>query len=155
MFKKNKRCEVDNYRPVSVLSVVSKISEWSVYTQLEQYLVQKKLFFEFQSGFRSNFSTGTCLTYLTDYIKTQTSKGLYTDPPKKYVRFIFMSVYSKRMQLFYSIILNVMHQTKIHSIIISANNNAASTSTQISKITKSISRVSSILLNRRSAPLSH
>ena len=37
---------------------------------------EKRLLFEFQSGFRSNFSTGTCLTYLTDYIKTQTSNGL-------------------------------------------------------------------------------
>ena len=35
MFKKNKRCEVGNYRPVSVLSVVSKILEMAVYTQLE------------------------------------------------------------------------------------------------------------------------
>ena len=34
--------------------------------------------FDFQSGFRSNFSTYSCLPYLTDYIKSQTSKGLYT-----------------------------------------------------------------------------
>ena len=79
LFKKNKRCEVGKYRPVSVLSVVSKILEQSLYTQLEQCLVhKKKLLFEFQPGFRSNFSTGTCLTYLTEYIKTQASNGLYT-----------------------------------------------------------------------------
>ena len=40
--------------------------------------MKKKLLFDFQSGFRNNFSTDSCLTYLTDYIKTQTSKGLYT-----------------------------------------------------------------------------
>ena len=68
LFKKNKRSEVGNYRPVSVLSVVSKILERAVYTQLEEYLVKKKLLFDFQSGFRSNFSTDSCLTYLTDYI---------------------------------------------------------------------------------------
>ena len=34
--------------------------------------------FDFQSGFRSNLSTDSCLIYLTDYIKTQISKGLYT-----------------------------------------------------------------------------
>ena len=39
-----------------------------------------------------------------------------------------------------------MQQTKIHSMIISASNNAASTSTQISKVTETISRVSSIFL---------
>ena len=42
LFKKNKRSEVGNYRPVSVLSVVSKILERAVYTQLEDYLVKKK-----------------------------------------------------------------------------------------------------------------
>ena len=78
LFKKNKRCEVRNYRPVSVLSVISKILERAVYTQLEDYLVKKKLMVDFQSGFRSNFSTDSCLTYLTDYIKSQTSKGFYT-----------------------------------------------------------------------------
>ena len=88
-FKKNKRSEVGNYRPVSVLSVVSKILERAVYTQLEDYLVKKKILFDFQSGFRSNFSTDSCLTYFTDYIKTQTSKGLYTgmlmlDPQKAF-----------------------------------------------------------------------
>ena len=62
-----------------MLSVVSKILERAVYTQLEDNLVKKKLLFDFQSGFRSNFSTDSCLTYLTDYIKTQTSKGLYTE----------------------------------------------------------------------------
>ena len=78
---------------------------------------------------------------------------------KRNVRFTFMSVNPKRMQPFYSIILlqyrwsfsNVMHQTKIHSMVISGNNNAASTSTQISKVTESISRVSSLF----STSLSH
>ena len=41
LFKKNKRSEVGNYRPISVLSVVSKILERAVYRQLEDYLVKK------------------------------------------------------------------------------------------------------------------
>ena len=61
-----------------MLSVVSKILVRAVYTELEDYLVKKKLLFDFRSGFRSNFSTDSCLTYLTGYIKTQTSKGLYS-----------------------------------------------------------------------------
>ena len=63
---------------VLLLIRISKILERAVYTQLEDNLVKKKLLFDFQSGFRSNFSTDSCLTYLTDYIKIQTSKGLYT-----------------------------------------------------------------------------
>ena len=64
--------------PVSVLSVVSKILEKAVYVQLEGYLVNNNLLYEFQSGFRSKFSTDTCLSYSTDFIKHETSKGLYT-----------------------------------------------------------------------------
>ena len=73
LYKKNKRSDVSNYRPVSVLSVASKILE------LEGYLVNNHLLYEFQSGFRSKFSTDTCLSYLTDFIKHETSEGLYTD----------------------------------------------------------------------------
>ncbi len=78
LFKKNSRLEVGNYRPVAILSVVSKILEKCVYLQLQQYLKEKQLVYEFQSGFREGFSTDTCLIYLSDYIRSQTAKGNYT-----------------------------------------------------------------------------
>ena len=78
IFKKNSRLEVGNYRPVSILVVISKILEKSVYIQLEKYLVDNKLLYNFQSGFRTAHSTDTCLIHLLDHIKTQSSKGLYT-----------------------------------------------------------------------------
>ena len=36
------------------------------------------LMYEFQSGFRQLFSTNTCLIHLTDYIKLQSDKGIFT-----------------------------------------------------------------------------
>ena len=63
---------------LSVLSVVSKTWKKTVNVQLEGYLVNNNLLCEFQSDFRSKFSTDTCLSYLTDFIKHETSKGLYT-----------------------------------------------------------------------------
>ena len=42
LFKKNKRSEVGNYRPVSVLSVVSKMLERAVYTHWKISLCRKK-----------------------------------------------------------------------------------------------------------------
>ena len=36
------------------------------------------MLYEFQSGFRSAYSTDTCLIHLFDHIKSQTAKGLYT-----------------------------------------------------------------------------
>ena len=69
---------VGNYRPVSILSVVSKILERVVFTQLQDYLTDNHLMYELQSGFRPGFSTNTCLIHLTDYIKSEMDKGDYT-----------------------------------------------------------------------------
>ena len=46
-----------------------------VYDQVELYLVQKKLLYKIQTGFRSRYSTDTCLTHLTDFIKFQMDQG--------------------------------------------------------------------------------
>ena len=59
-----------NYRPVSILSVSSKNLERIMYNQLEHYLKEKGLLYKLQSGFRPSFSTGTCLTFLMDYIRS-------------------------------------------------------------------------------------
>ena len=75
LYKKNDKTEVGNYRPVSVLSIISKIFERIVYNQVESYLNDKNLLYDFQSGFRSKFSTDTCLIHLSDYIRFQHDKG--------------------------------------------------------------------------------
>lgn len=77
IYKKKSRLEVGNYRPVSILSCMSKILEKAVYIQVEQHLNSKNLIFQFQSGFRKSYSTETCLIHITDYIRTQISKGNY------------------------------------------------------------------------------
>ena len=78
IYKKNSKTEVGNYRPVSILSVISKIFERIVYDQLEKYLKNESLLYEFQSGFRPSFSTDTCLIHLSDYIRKEWDKGNYT-----------------------------------------------------------------------------
>ena len=78
LYKKNFKLEPGNYRPVYILSTLSKILERAVHIQLEIYLKENDLFYKFQSGFRTSFSTDTCLTYLTDYIRHGMDNGLYT-----------------------------------------------------------------------------
>ncbi len=78
LYKKNSKTDVGNYRPVSILPVVSKILERVIYTQLEGYLSQNDLLYQFQSGFRTGFSTDSCLVHLTDYIRLEMDKGNYT-----------------------------------------------------------------------------
>ena len=79
LFKKNSRSGVGNYyRPVSILSIVSKILEKAVYKQLEMYLSGNNLIYSLQSGFRGSYSTDTYLIYFTDYIRSQMAAGKYT-----------------------------------------------------------------------------
>ena len=48
LFKKNDIPEVRNYRPVSILTIIFKMFERVVYDQVESYLDQKKLLYQFQ-----------------------------------------------------------------------------------------------------------
>ena len=73
---KKSKTNVENYRPV--LSIISKIFERVVFNQLNTFLTEHKLLHIFQSGFRSSYSTDTCLIRLTDYIKQDCDNGNYT-----------------------------------------------------------------------------
>ena len=77
IYKKESKTEVTNYRPVSILCSLSKILERIVCDQVEDYLVKNSILYEFQSGFRSKYSTATCLTYLHDFVRKEISLGRY------------------------------------------------------------------------------
>ena len=59
IYKKESRNEKGNYRPVSILANLSKISERSMYDQLKDYF--DKLLLKYQCGFRKGLSTQHCL----------------------------------------------------------------------------------------------
>jgi len=75
LFKKSDKTKVENYRPVSILAVFSKIFERVVYDQVESYLNEHNILYNFQSGFRTGFSTDTCLIHLSDIIRFQMDSG--------------------------------------------------------------------------------
>ena len=50
LLKKNDRTEVDNYCPVSISIIISKIFERVVYDQVESHLDQKSLFTNFSQA---------------------------------------------------------------------------------------------------------
>ena len=75
LHKKPSKTDVGNYRPVSVLNVISKVFERVVRDQLHQYMHNMNLLYEYQSGFRKSYSTDTCLMHLTDYIQLEMDKG--------------------------------------------------------------------------------
>ena len=66
LFKVGDRNDVNNYRPISVISVVAKVFERIVYDQLYAYLEEHSIICKYKSGFRSTHSTVTALLEATD-----------------------------------------------------------------------------------------
>lgn len=60
------------------LCIISKILERVVYNQLNAYLDENNLIYEFQSGFHKGYSTDTYFIYMTDYIRKKIDTGNYT-----------------------------------------------------------------------------
>ncbi len=58
----------NNYRPISLLSILSKILEKTVAAQLSDYLESKKLLSDAQHGFRPGLSTVTALTKVANQL---------------------------------------------------------------------------------------
>ena len=67
---------ISNYRPVSLLSFLSKTLERAVYNQLSSYLIQKDLLDPNQSGFKTGHSTETALIAVTEALHLARAKGL-------------------------------------------------------------------------------
>ena len=78
IYKKKAKTDAGNYRPVSILNIISKIIEKIACEQLTGYLDSNNLLYELQSGFRSSFSTDSCLIHLSDFIRKQQDKGHFT-----------------------------------------------------------------------------
>ena len=77
LFKKGSKLEAKNYRPISLLPLVSKIFEKVIHSQTQTYLDKNDILYKFQSGFRQNHSTDTALSYLTNKIQSAFDKGFY------------------------------------------------------------------------------
>ncbi len=66
IFKKGSKSDCSNYRPISLLSIPSKIVEHLVCSQLTQHLREHNLESEHQWGFRPQRSTEDILLYMTE-----------------------------------------------------------------------------------------
>jgi len=67
-----------NYRPISILSVLSKPIEKHIQTSLNSYFMKNNLLHEDQSGFRKNYSCHTALTQLTDSLLHNINDNKFT-----------------------------------------------------------------------------
>ena len=68
IYKKGEKDDVNNYRPISLLTFISKILERIVYIRTERFLKTCDIFSKFQFGFRENHSTTHALLTLIDKV---------------------------------------------------------------------------------------
>ena len=67
--KKGDKLDCNNYRPISLLSNISKIFENCMHTRLTNFLRINKLLFSHQFGFRNGYSTNHALTSFPEKIR--------------------------------------------------------------------------------------
>jgi len=76
VYKKKSKAKVDNYRPVSLLSVTSKVMESIINQQVVNFLEREGIFSESQFGFRTKRGTSDLLTALNaEWAATLASGG--------------------------------------------------------------------------------
>ena len=67
--KKNSKTDVNNYRPIPLLSNISKIIEKILHDRLYMFLENNNIFYKYQFGFRTNHSTNHSLTEITEQMR--------------------------------------------------------------------------------------
>ena len=77
LFKQGEASDLNNYRPISVVSVIAKVFERIVYDQSLNFLTNEDIIPTHQSGFCSLHSTVTALLEATDKSKSFTNVSMY------------------------------------------------------------------------------
>jgi hypothetical protein len=77
IFKSGDSLDCDNYRPISLLSSISKVLEKIVAEKLVLHLNSNDLLYQHQYGFMSKKSTEHNLMQIIDYITTALNDGMY------------------------------------------------------------------------------
>ena len=67
---------MDNYRPISIISIIAKTMEKLVHKQIYSYLHQNNILIKAQHGFRPLHSTGSALLKITNKWYQNIDKGL-------------------------------------------------------------------------------
>ena len=73
VYKKKSKSSKDNYRPVSILSNISKVYERCIYDQIQIYF--EKILSKYQCGFRKGYNAQHCLIALIEKWKQSVDNG--------------------------------------------------------------------------------
>ena len=78
VFKKGSQLDVNNYRPISLLSTFNKILEKLVFYRLINFINKNNLLYNKQFGFRSKHSTLQAVLSITDKIQCAIEENVYS-----------------------------------------------------------------------------
>ena len=78
IYKKSDKTKCVNYRPISLLSNISKIFERIMYNRLESYLETNNILYHHQFGFRKGYSTEHALMSITEQINSNFRKNCFS-----------------------------------------------------------------------------
>ena len=109
--KKNNRNDIRNYRPISLLSNISKVFERLIYKPVYEYLTHNKLLIDKNSGFRKGDSTINQLATLTEKILQGLENG-------SEVRIVFLDASKAFDRVWHEGLLFKMHQLGIQGSLI-------------------------------------
>ena len=89
IYKKGEKHSPGNYRPISLLSIFDKILEKLMYRRLLNFLEKNKSLYEYQFGFRKNYSTSQAVMEVLDNIyqycdNHEITMGIYLDLQKAF-----------------------------------------------------------------------
>ena len=100
LFKQVEASDLNNYRPISVISVIANVFERIVYDQLYNFLSDEDIISTHQSGFRSLHSTVAALLEATDNWTFNIDRGnvnavVFLDYKRHLTLLIMISFYLK------------------------------------------------------------
>jgi len=75
--KKGNTSRVENYRPISLLSNISKVFEKLMYSRLDRFMCKYDLFYQYQYGFRKGHSTIDAIINSINMIRMENGANNY------------------------------------------------------------------------------
>ena len=75
LYKKEDPLLSENYRPISILSTISKIIEKVMFKRVNNFCERFKILYQLQFGFRKKYSTKIALIYLLEKINMALDSG--------------------------------------------------------------------------------
>ena len=77
IFEKGRNHNFSNYRPISLLPILSKVIEKVVHEQTTKFLNDNKIFYKYHSGFRNNHPADLFLSFISEKTLKSFDNGVY------------------------------------------------------------------------------